>query len=202
MEPTALRLIVRPWSDPVIDVLGHDARSTYVERFWLGILGPSTTWFLRLVAGHLDREPDGFDLDLGEAARSLGLGSPLGRHSPLQRAVRRTVQFGLARTVGREGLDVRRRIPPLNRGQVARLPESLQGAHRDWQEALLRPTSVEESRRRARRLALSLLETGHDLDGVERELHRWRYHPALASEAVAWARDRHRAALRAAARQA
>jgi hypothetical protein len=141
MEPTALRLIVRPWSDPVIDVLGHDARSTYVERFWLGILGPSTTWFLRLVAGHLDREPDGFDLDLGEAARSLGLGSPLGRHSPLQRAVRRTVQFGLARTVGREGLDVRRRIPPLNRGQVARLPESLQGAHRDWQEALLRPTS-------------------------------------------------------------
>src|SRR4029453_18776132 len=120
MEPTALRLTVRPWSDPVIDVLGHDARSSYVERFWLGILGPSTTWFLRLVAGHLDREPDGFDLDLAEAARSLGLGSPLGRHSPLQRAVRRTVQFGLARTVGRGGPHFPRRTPPLPPGPVPR----------------------------------------------------------------------------------
>ncbi len=198
MELAPAHLTIRPWSDPVIDTLGHDARSAYVERFWLGILGPSTTWFLRLVAGHLDREPDGFELDLTDAARSLGLGSPLGRHSPLQRSVRRSVQFGLARTVGREGLDVRRRIPPLNRGQVSHLPDTLQRAHRDWQEALLRPTAVEDARRRARRLALSLLETGHELDSVERELHRWRYHPALASEAVAWARDRHRAALRAA----
>ena len=40
-------LQVLPWSDPVIDQLGYDPRSRYVERFWLGILGPSATWLMR-----------------------------------------------------------------------------------------------------------------------------------------------------------
>ena len=35
-------LTVRPWPDSVIDQVGHDPRSSYVERFWLGVLGPST----------------------------------------------------------------------------------------------------------------------------------------------------------------
>jgi hypothetical protein len=194
--PAVLHL--RPWADTVIDRVGHDARSRYVEQFWLGILGPSTTWFLRLVAHRLDREPDGFDLDVGATARALGLGAPEGRHSPIHRAVERTVRFGLARPVGRDGLDVHRRIPPLNRGQVARLPEAVQQAHVDWQEQLLVSDRFEETQRRARRLALSLLESGHDPDGVERELHRWQYHPALASAATVWALDRHRAAAAAA----
>jgi hypothetical protein len=30
------------WTDPVIDTLGHDPRSWYVEQFWLGIIGPTT----------------------------------------------------------------------------------------------------------------------------------------------------------------
>ena len=33
-------LHVLPWVDPVIDQVGYDPRSRYVERFWLGILGP------------------------------------------------------------------------------------------------------------------------------------------------------------------
>lgn len=191
-------LHLRPWTDTVIDRVGHDPRSRYVEQFWLGILGPSTTWLLRLVAHRLDREPDGFDLDVGATARSLGLGAPEGRHSPIHRAVERTIRFGLARPVGHDGLDVRRRIPPLNRGQVARLPDAVQQAHLDWQEQLLVSDRFEEIQRRARRLALSLFETGQDPDGVERELHRWQYHPAVASAATAWALDRHRDAAAAA----
>src|ERR1044072_7549640 len=48
--PSVTILPVRPWPDSVIDALGHDPRSAYVERFWLGILGPSTTWLLRYLA--------------------------------------------------------------------------------------------------------------------------------------------------------
>ena len=40
--PTAT-LHVSAWADPVLDRVGHDPRSAYVEQFWLGILGPSTT---------------------------------------------------------------------------------------------------------------------------------------------------------------
>jgi len=35
-------LHVTRWDDPLIDALGHDVRSPYVERFWLPLLGPST----------------------------------------------------------------------------------------------------------------------------------------------------------------
>ena len=41
--PTTASLAVRPWPDPVIDALGHDPRSAYVEQYWLGILGPPST---------------------------------------------------------------------------------------------------------------------------------------------------------------
>ena len=60
------RLTVEAWPDPVIDELGHDPRSAYVERFWLGVLGPSTVWLLRRLADQFDRQPDGFELDLPE----------------------------------------------------------------------------------------------------------------------------------------
>jgi hypothetical protein len=180
---------IRPWSDPVIDKVGHDARSRYVEQFWLGILGPSTTWFLRLVAHRLDREPDGFTLDLPATARTLGLADG----GPMRRTVERVIRFDLGRPCGDDGLDVRRRVPPLNRWQVAKLHEDDQEAHADWQQATL---TFDDLQRRARRLALSLFETGDDPDAVERELHRWHYHPALAADATRWAFDRHRHALR------
>jgi hypothetical protein len=35
-------LEIRAWTDEVVDVVGHDPRSPYVERFWLGMLGPSS----------------------------------------------------------------------------------------------------------------------------------------------------------------
>lgn len=196
------QLTIRPWLDPVIDRVGHDPRSPYVEEFWLAILGPSTTWLLRRLAAGLEHQPDGFDLDLASTAQSLGLGARGGRNSPFMRALERSRQFGLARAHGDGELAVRRKLPPLNRHQVARLPQTLQRAHHDWQEAALQETPADEQRRRARRLALSLFELGEGIEGAERQLHRWHFHPALAHEAAAWAWDRHRVAAKAAARQA
>ncbi|MDQ4130345.1 MAG: hypothetical protein M3133_05055, partial [Actinomycetota bacterium] len=86
-SPEFTVLPVRPWPDPVIDSLGHDPRSPYVERFWLGVLGPSTTWLLRLLASELEANPEGFELDLAEAAQILGLGGRGGRHSPFMRSL-------------------------------------------------------------------------------------------------------------------
>lgn len=115
------------------------------------------------------------------------------------RALARLVQFDLAQHHGDEVLAVRRKVPPLNRRQVQRLPASLQVAHQALQDADLRTPAVEQQRRRGRQLALSLLELGEDLEAVERQLLRWRYHPGLARESAAWAWDRYRKALAAAA---
>ena len=191
-------LTVRPWPDPVIDALGHDPRSQYVESFWLGILGPTTTWLLRRIAAGLDQQPGGYRLDLAETARCLGLGDKCGRHSPFMRSLSRLLQFELAQHQGDDVLAVRAKVPPLNRRQVMQLPDTLQAAHVALQEEDLRTPQVEHMRRRGRQLALSLLELGEAIEAAERQLLRWKYHPALARESAAWAWERHRRALAAA----
>ena len=195
--PAAPSLTIRPWPDDVIDSLGYDPRSHYVETYWLGILGPSTTWLLRRLVFGLESSPAGFELPLADTARCLGLGDKGGRHSPFMRALTRLVQFDLAQPHGDAVLAVRRKVPPLNRRQVQRLPVVLQAQHRALQETDLRTPAADSLRRRGRQLALSLLELGEDLEAAERQLLRWRYHPALARESAAWAWDRHRRAIRA-----
>jgi hypothetical protein len=187
---------VRPWPDPVIDAVGVDPRSAYVERFWLGILGPSTTWLLRRLAAGLEAEPAGFTISLPDTARALGLGGD-GRNSPFVRALARSCTFELAMVAGPGELAVRRRLPPLNRRQLARLPAAIQAEHQRWQESEAAVPAAEALSRRARRLALSLLELGEDVEVTERQLQRWRFHPVLAREATRWAWEHHATALAA-----
>jgi hypothetical protein len=186
--PASLRIEV--WPDPVIDQVGYAVASPYVEQFWLGLLGPSSTWLLRRLVARLEGSPDGFDLDLALAATELGLGVRSGRHSPFLRSIDRCCRFGAAQQVGAAVLRVRRKLPPLTRTQIARLPLALQQAHEAWTEPTPTVLPVEEMRERARGLALSLLELGEGTEATERQLHRWRLHPAVAHEAVAWAVSR------------
>jgi hypothetical protein len=180
-------IAIEPWPDPVIDELGHDPRSTYVERFWLPVLGPSTVWFLRRVADQLDQRPVGFDLDLVATARSLGVGMRGGRNSPMFNTIERSCRFGAARRQGVASLAVRRRLAPLTRAQVERLPDGLREEHGDWLTRPRTQPTVEDVKERARSLALSMLEIGEDVGSAERQLHRWRFHPAIAHDAVRWA---------------
>lgn len=190
IPPDLSSLLVVPWTDPVIDQIGYDPRTVYVERFWLGILGPSATWLVRHLVDRFDAEPDGYELDLDECATALGLGRRPGAAGVFPRTLARCCQFGAARFVTPTSLAVRRRMPPLTRRQVSRLPAKLREDHDRWVD---KPPgyAADEMRERARQLALSLVELGEDGAGTERQLHRWRFHPALASEATAWALSRH-----------
>lgn len=181
-------LTVSAWPDPVIDKLGYDPRSAYVEKFWLGILGPSTTWLMRRVAAGLDANPEGFVLDMERTARCLGLGGKGGRHGPFQRSISRLVTFELARVLFPSELAVRRFIPPLPRRHLMRLDTSAQEEHRLWLEAnMTSDPEVARIRLRARRVALGLFSLGDSYAMVESELLGWHLHPALASDATSWA---------------
>jgi hypothetical protein len=188
-------VLVRPLFDPVVDRVGHDPRSPYVERFWLGVLGPSVTWLLRYLVSRLESEPDGFDLELDACAKAIGLGHLQGPNAAFPRTVHRACQFGMARLLGGTTFEVRRKLPPLPQRFLARLPDGLQAEHAQWvdgvppEEAGRDGRADDELRDRARRLALSLIELGEDREGTERQLHRWRFHPALATEATDWAFD-------------
>ena len=188
-------LLVTAWSDPVLDALGHDPRSAYVERFWLAFLGPATTFVLRRLAAVLEEEPGGARLDPRDLARAIGLRGRRGAAAYLERSLERAGRFELVRRDADDAVAVRRRLAPLTRAQVARLPRSLQEEHLTWEAA--RPTGFEAMRRRSRQLALSLIELGEDRDATERQLLRWRYHPSLAYESTMWAWTRHEVAARA-----
>jgi len=200
-----------PDATTLTPITSHNARSTgHIQStrimhlmktrwlYWLSILGPSTTWLLRRVAAGFDRTPDGFDLPLSDTAREIGLGDKGGRHSPFVRSIARACQFEMAR-VAEGGLEVRRRIPPLNRRQVTRLPDGLRAAHDAWQEAQLGLRGEDAARRSARSLALTMLEIDPDGSAVEQRLTSWRIHPAVAHDATMWALDRHARAAEACA---
>jgi hypothetical protein len=188
--PATGTLRVTPWPDPLIDRLGLDPRSSYVETYWLGTLGPSTTWLLRRLAYGLELQPEGYELDLASLARELGLGDKGGRHSPFARSLMRLAQFEIARWQQVDAtLEVRRRVPPLNRRQVLHLPDSLRLQHDAWQARQLEAPPAEGVRRRCRQLALALLQSGDERESAERQLLKWGYHPALAYESTAWAAE-------------
>ena len=189
-------LSVVPWPDPVLDALGHDPRSAYVERFWLAFLGPAATFVMRRLVALLDEEPDGAHVATRDLARAVGLRGRRGAGAYLERAFDRAARFELVRRQA-DGVAVRRRLAPLTRAQVARLPRSVQAEHREWEAA--RPSGFDAMRQRSRQLALSLVELGEDRDATERQLLRWRYHPSLAYESTVWAWARHQMAAQAVA---
>ncbi len=181
-------LRIAPLRDPVIDALGHDPRSTYVERFWLVILGPAAVLLLRLFADELDHRPDGYTTTLPEVCQSLGLRFKASSENVVVHALERLCVLGLARLEPGNTLLVRRSLPSLAARQLHRLPADLRDDHRRWLDAHPQQPDHARQRDRARRLAVALVEMGDELDVVERQLHRWGYHPALAHDAIRWAR--------------
>ena len=201
-------LFVTPWEDPVVDLVGHDPRSEYAEKFWLGVLGPSAVWLLRHFAHRFDAEPDGFAVDVADLARALGLGGGVSRHAPLGRTVQRCCQFGMTHQFSAQRLTVRRLLPLVARHQLARLPAPLQHEHAVYEagSARRRPpapeplataaapasTPLSTNRARARQMALSLADAGEDHPAIVDQLHAWRFAGDVAAEAAAWATERAR----------
>src|SRR5688572_14198668 len=92
-------LVVVPWTDDVVDPVGFDTRSQYVELFWLNVLGPTATWLMRRMVTGFDEYPGGYELDLRETAGALGLSYSPGASNPFTRALNRCVLFGAAQPV-------------------------------------------------------------------------------------------------------
>ncbi len=185
--PAHTTLIIRPWIDPLVDAVGHPPDGLYVELFWLGILGPTTTWLVRRIASGLEAYPDGYELDLTETAASLGLSMMPGRHGPFTRALDRCVMFGIGhRTAEGRGtaLALRRRIPPLAGRQVERLPDHLRLAHDNWATPAADPHSEPGRWDRATALAAAFLEAGDEPTGAERHLIAVGVAPGLARRAI------------------
>lgn len=111
--------------DPAV---GFDARSAYVETYWLAVLGPSAIMTMRRLAGWLEGQPSGMAIELGDLAASIGLGHTTSRNSPVIRTLQRLVLFGVAR-IEWDAYALARVVPPLAPRQMYRLPPYLAERH-------------------------------------------------------------------------
>lgn len=128
--------------DPAVEAVGHDPRSSYVELFYLGILGPSAVLAARRLAGWLEASPEGFAVPRALLARQLGLGTGTGRNAPLTRTLSRLAGFGLA-AARDDAYALRVAFPTLTWRQIRRLPPALAEAHaRFGQEPQEPPTAT------------------------------------------------------------
>jgi hypothetical protein len=134
VEPTAhpTSVVVKAWWDPTLATQGFDPRGAYVERFWLGVIGPSAVFLIRRFARGLEEHPAGFRIDLGDTARAIGLGGGTGRQSPVVRTIDRACMFGTMRRVADDQLEVRTHLPRLTRRQLERLPLAVRRSHDAW----------------------------------------------------------------------
>lgn len=156
---------VLPWIDPVVERHGHDPRSAYVEHYWLSVLGPTATWLLRRLVAGFDHAPDGYELDVAHAARSLGLSVTKGTASPFAKAVQRCVMFGVADQRSDTWV-VRRRVPAISQRHLLRLPDDLQSRHRDWTATTVSLDALQ----RAHVIAVAMLDAGDDPGMLEPQL--------------------------------
>ncbi len=129
--PSPSELAVIPWSDPMLERFGLDPCGQYVERFWVSVLGPTSTLLLRRLAQALEEQPEGFMLDTTAWAIELGVGTKGGKHGPFWRSLERCCRFGIVTRNG-STVAVRTRLPQLSMRQVARLPPHLKAAHDAW----------------------------------------------------------------------
>lgn len=125
-------LTVVPWWDPNLAIKGVDPRDAYVERFWLGVLGPSTVLLLRRFARGLEERPSGFRVGLVDTSLALGLGKGTGRNAAITRTISRADTFGLLRQLDSGQIEVRTHLPLLPTRFVRQLPPLLRTTHAEW----------------------------------------------------------------------
>jgi hypothetical protein len=180
-------LAIQPLTDAVAADLGYDARSAYVEMFWLPTIGPTALLLLRHLAHLLERNPEGIHLPIGETAQALGIGNREGNQSPVRKSLDRLVQFDLARSLGGAAYSVRTTVPLVSVRHLRRIPDATRIQLPRWHADKTEPDALSRARQRARRIAAVLALEGASSEQIERAVASQGVHPALVFEAAQWA---------------
>lgn len=104
----------------------------YVSMFWLPVIGPTSFCVARWAQHELRDEWAPWPLM--DLSRAFGLGGSTSTHSPIQRTLRRLVQFRWAvwDDPAEERLLLRSYVMPLTPRRVAALPDFLSARHERW----------------------------------------------------------------------
>ncbi len=107
-------------------------RSFYLERFWLGILGPSSTWLLRMILMELEQSDNFKLMSAEELCLRMGLSANTSWNSPFSRSLRRLLDFKLAKQFGLGHIAICQYVPPLSCRQIKSLTAESLNIHRQF----------------------------------------------------------------------
>lgn len=101
--------VISRWEDEYLTDTGIPMMSSYVEHYWLPLIGPTALCVARRMTEMLGDRED-ICLDMDQLARGMGLSTKRGEHSPFFRAVNRLHMFGLMAPALR-GYAIRSHVP-------------------------------------------------------------------------------------------
>lgn len=110
------------------DRVGVDARSRYVDHFWMPTIGPVAVTLARVLMRMLSRRGEMVHIELDHLRAILGPGADA--PADLEEAVGRLEGVDILARSGDSTLFVRPDFPKLTDPQIAALPEALATAHR------------------------------------------------------------------------
>lgn len=128
-EPS-LKVVLEPWipDSGLTAVSTFPARSRYVDRVSLPLLGPKATLAVRLFAELVEEARGDVTVRVADLTQAVGLDAGTGERSAFARAVRRLERHRLVQTeCGR--VTVRTQLAPVSPRDLARLPEFVQAVH-------------------------------------------------------------------------
>lgn len=175
--PEVIRLT--KWTEPLTDYLGFELGTQYAEYFWLPILGPSVMWLLRRTDQILKVEPGGATISVAYLAAILGLGSTKGGSSLIERSIRRSLYFSVAKRIDDDTIAFKTKLAPLSPKQLERLPQTLQEAHARFHPKF-DTSAYEKEERHAARLGRTLLQLGVDPSEVKEQLIKLKFNEQVA----------------------
>jgi hypothetical protein len=103
--------------------------ANYAHAVWLPVLGPASFLVWQYLARTAIHEPRAVTTREHLSA-AMGLGSPHGTQSAVNRALRRLERFDLVQWAGPDLLEVRCRLPDVPAHHLARLHPDIQARHR------------------------------------------------------------------------
>jgi len=113
---------------------GWPLGSSFVEEFWLPVMGPSSVAVLRWLDRRAEQYQRATTVDLAELALAIGLGASTSKHSPIVRTLDRLMRFDAARIDAIDDaapvLSVFTHLLTVPARLVARLPYGVQVEHR------------------------------------------------------------------------
>ncbi len=168
LNGTSKMLAFQPWTDPHFDRWGSEPRSSYVERFWLPVLGPSSIVLARNIATAFDSNNGSYRINSAVQAASVGLAP-----GQLRRVIERLIGFGLAKYCDPNTVALRTAWPLIGSSAIRQLPKPLYQLHSDW--ILLTDTLDLASVQQRECWRLTIAEHGKgtspvDLDAILRRL--------------------------------